>query len=285
MSGESTTKRGGRPGRGAITAWVDRHHLAWEASFAALALVYLVLGILVDEARGPSLVVIAVITAVFLAEFAVRCYDAASRRAYLREHWIDLVSAIPLIGGLRSVRVIRLVRLAPQLRVLRAVGREADRRSRQRQSIWFLAPCLFVLWISASTAYWAFEHGVNPRVNTFGDALYWTFVTATTVGYGDVTPVTSEGRVLAGLVIFVGIGLVGFASARITAHLLGHSGATDPVLHERMARMETQVDELTRLIRGVHGAVVTGAAAERSDESRQDKEPTQAQVGPIVLSE
>jgi voltage-gated potassium channel len=57
--------------------------------------------------------------------------------------------------------------------------------------------------------------------------LYWSFITATTVGYGDITPTTPEGRILAGVLIFVGIGLVGFASAQLTQRLM-HSdlGAT-----------------------------------------------------------
>jgi voltage-gated potassium channel len=268
-----------------VTAFVERHHLAWEIGFAVLALVYLTLGILIDEARGPSVVILGAITAVFIVEFAARYYDAVSRRAYLREHWIDLVSAIPLVGGLRGVRVLRLVRVLPQGRVLRAVAREADARSHARQSSWFLVPCLFVLWISASTAYWTFEHGPNPRVHSFGDALYWSFVTATTVGYGDVTPVTSEGRVIAGLVIFLGIGLVGFASARLTSHLLRHDTVHDAVLHERMARMEAQVDELTRLLRGVHGAVVAGAVEHQAGQPAGEEDATEARVGPIVLGE
>ena len=267
--------------RGRLNGFVDRHHLAWEAGFALLALVYLVLGILVDEARGPSLVILAAITAVFAAEFGLRWYDAVSRRTYMREHWLDLVSAIPLVGGLRSVRVLRLIRLFPQARVLRAVSREADARLHQRQSLWFLVPCLFVLWISASTAYWVFEHGTNPRVHTFGDALYWSFVTATTVGYGDVSPVTSEGRVVAGLVIFLGIGLLGFASARFTSHLLRRDIASDPVLHQRMARMEEQVDELTRLLRGVHGAVVAGD----SPRSSPDMEAHRGGPGPTEIEQ
>src|SRR4029077_17532045 len=81
-----------------------------------------------------------------------------------------------------------------------------------------------------------------------------------------------------------GIGLVGFASARITAHLLGHSGASDPVLHARMARMEEQVDELTRLLRGVHGAVVATASPSTVHGSAEE-EAVDPQLGPIVVGD
>ena len=58
---------------------------------------------------------------------------------------------------------------------------------------------------------WVLEHGVNRHVATFGDAMYWSFITVTTVGYGDISPVTPAGRILAGLLIFAGIGVVGLA--------------------------------------------------------------------------
>ena len=48
---------------------------------------------------------------IFLTEFSARCWDSPSRRHYLRSHWLDLGSCVPLVGGLRSVRILRLLRL------------------------------------------------------------------------------------------------------------------------------------------------------------------------------
>jgi len=49
---------------------------------------------------------------------------------------------------------------------------------------------LSVLLVSlgSAAAYWTLEHGVNPTIHNFGDALYWSFITATTVGHGNITP-------------------------------------------------------------------------------------------------
>jgi voltage-gated potassium channel len=193
---------------------------------AALAAVYLGVGFSIDEGHGAPTFIIGALAALFLTEFGVRWWDTPSRRLYLRGHWLDLVSCIPLVGGLRALRILRLLRLGAALRIFSLAEHEAEVHQRH-DSWWFLGPVLAVVWLGASAAYWSLEHEVNPSLHTFGDALYWSFITATTVGYGDITPTTPEGRILAGVLIFVGIGLVGFASAQLTQRLM-HSdlGAT-----------------------------------------------------------
>jgi voltage-gated potassium channel len=193
---------------------------------AALAAVYLGVGFSIDEGHGAPTFIIGALAVLFLTEFGVRWWDTPSRRLYLRGHWLDLVSCIPLVGGLRALRILRLLRLGAALRIFSLAEHEAEVHQRH-DSWWFLGPVLAVVWLGASAAYWSLEHEVNPSLHTFGDALYWSFITATTVGYGDITPTTPEGRILAGVLIFVGIGLVGFASAQLTQRLM-HSdlGAT-----------------------------------------------------------
>lgn len=182
---------------------------------AALTVAYVVLTLLDDEAvRGLPEVLAVVLSAVFLLEFTARCWDAPSRLAYLRTHWIDLVTCIPAVGPLRALRLVRLlglVRLAVRIRALDL----ARSRTSQTVGVWMLAPTLVLLWFGAAEGFWLTEHGRNPAVATFSDALYLAIMTATTVGYGDVRPITSEGRLLAGALVFVGLGLLGFASSRL----------------------------------------------------------------------
>jgi voltage-gated potassium channel len=216
--------------RGSITLFVERHLLAWEGTMAGLAVVYLALGVLTDDSRGPSPIFLGVLGGLFLAEFTVRCWAAPSRRQYAQHHWLDLVSCIPMIGGLRAVRLLRLFRLASLGRT--AVFSQHISTRRGSPSVWLVAPVLGVLWFGSASAYWIIEHGSNSNVNNFGDALYWAFITATTVGYGDVGQLSSAGRVLAGVVIFIGIGLVGYASALVTARFVGQPDTNDAVLKE-----------------------------------------------------
>jgi len=109
--------------------------------------------------------------------------------------------------------------------------------------LWVLAPILITVWLGASYGYFELESGVNPHIKTFGDALFYAFMTASTVGYGAVTPVTPEGKVLTGLLIFLSIGLLGFASAQLTAKLLPQP---DEVA-ELKATINHQVDVLEEL--------------------------------------
>lgn len=238
--------------RGRLTRYADDHHLAWEGIMAALSVLYLVFGLLLDDNAGAPAVVVAILGVVFLVEFTLRLWDAPSRKRYLREHWLDLISCLPLVGGLRSIRLLRLVRLGGTARLIRVVGDEVDQHQRDRGGIWFLAPLLLVVWFGAAVAYWYFEHGIDPAVHSFADALYWAFITATTMGYGDSVPVSPEARLLAGVLIFVGIGLLGFASAQLTHRLLRErddsAGDADAQLTDRIAGLEQEIRHLSRLL-------------------------------------
>jgi voltage-gated potassium channel len=207
---------------------------------AGLAVVYLGVGFSIDEGQGAPTFIIGLLAVIFLSEFAIRFWDAPSRRLYLRGHWLDLVSCIPLVGGLRGLRILRLLRLGAALRIFALAEHEAEAHQRH-DSWWYLGPVLIVIWLGASAAYWSLEHGVNPSLHTFGDALYWTFITATTVGYGDITPTTPEGRILAGALIFVGIGLVGFASAQLTQRLMHTDAAGQASMSRRLDAIEEQL--------------------------------------------
>jgi voltage-gated potassium channel len=140
-----------------------------------------------------------------------------------------------------------LLRLGAVTRILTAAERAGNRRGANRQSAWYLVPALLVLWFGAALAYWSLEHGVNPQVHNFGDALYWAGITATTVGYGDTTPLTPEGRVLAGILIFLGIGLIGFASARLTSRWLKVDDGV-AALTDKISSLEREIVNLREVL-------------------------------------
>ncbi len=214
------------PKRGTITRFVEQHYLPWEIAMGGLTAVYVVVAFVEDElvpGFNLSTGVVLSIALVFLIEFSVRFLDSPSRLHYLRGHWLDLVTCIPLIGALRVLRFVRLLRFVRIASVTRAflVGREVGGDGRGARAGWLLAPTLLIFWTASAYGFWLVEHGTNPDVKNFGDALYLSFLTATTLGYGALRPLTPEGRIIAGLVIFAAIGLVGFASAQLTAMWLG----------------------------------------------------------------
>ncbi len=248
MSGPAAILATDAAGGGRLTAFVEAHTRAWEAGCGVMALGFLATAFANDQ--NPSrltTVLVATFTVLFLAEFSARCWDAPSRWHYARAHWLDVVSCVPVVGGLRAVRLLRVAKVLLVARAMRGVSAHVV----DRGSVAFLGPILVLLWLGASVAAWVLEHGVNPALRTFGDALYWSFVTATTVGYGDIAPVTAEGRVLAGLLAFLGIGLLGFASARLTARLLQQQDEADPTARidaEEVRALRREIAELRALL-------------------------------------
>lgn len=145
------------------------------------------------------------VCAVFLTEFFIRLWRAPSKARFMRWGWIDLVSSIPY-GALQAGRVVRVVRI---LRILRSV-RELMKflRRRKRNTLAFLTICAGILTLIFSTiAVLAFEDDPASNIKSPGDAIWWAFTTMTTVGYGDRFPVTAEGRVVAVLLMIVGVGI------------------------------------------------------------------------------
>lgn len=258
---------------GRLSAFVKRHALGWELCTAALTVVYVVLAFLQDQgSSGLVTIGVEVLAAIFIVEFALRIYDSPSRSAYLRRHWLDIVTCIPVVGPFRALRLVRLVgfvRLGATARAY-GVGAAASGRLPGGVGLWVLGPILLIIWLAASYGYYELEGGVNPHVKTFADALYFSFVTASTVGYGNVTPVTPEGKILTGVLIFMSIGLLGFASAQLTAKLLPQRDE----LAELKAAMDRQVEllqELKSRLDSVTGMLQQGPSAALSGDEARDK--------------
>jgi voltage-gated potassium channel len=137
--------------------------------------------------------------------------------------------------------LLRLVRAFAG--IYRALSR-VQRLAGHRGLAWVFTVWLGVMLI-CSLGLYAAENGVNDAVNSPFDALWWGIVTMTTVGYGDVYPITPEGRVAAGVLMVLGIGLFSAITATLTSFLIstGGNASVDAVrqlrelaaLHERGA--------------------------------------------------
>lgn len=155
-----------------------------------------------------------VVCAIFIAEFAFRVHLAPRKLEFFRRNWIDLLGAVPAVDALRSARIVRLVRL---LRVTRffMVWRRLSRRYEfpmPTGALTNLGLTTVVIWLVSAFSFYRFEKGEQPELSA-GDALWWSMTTLSTVGYGDLYPVTSEGRGIAVLTMVLGIGLLGGVAA------------------------------------------------------------------------
>jgi len=149
--------------------------------------------------------------ALFLANFIYELFTAESKKKFLKWGWIDLVSSVPSVGFLRIGRVIRLVRVFRVLRATRSVKRLTDwifsHRHMSAFASSFLVGCLLI--VGAAIAILNVETATTSNIKTASDAIWWAFVTMTTVGYGDFYPVTAIGRIVASMLMLCGIGMFG----------------------------------------------------------------------------
>jgi voltage-gated potassium channel len=147
----------------------------------------------------------------FLFEFCVRFFQAESKLRFMRWGWIDLISSIPAVDFLRAGRTLRLIRLLRVLRAFRSTRHLVHHIFRKKtQGAFTTVSIIAVLMVIFSAiAILQVEDDPNSNIKTAEDAIWWAYVTITTVGYGDKYPVTTEGRIIAAFLMTTGVGLFG----------------------------------------------------------------------------
>ncbi|MBA3405360.1 MAG: two pore domain potassium channel family protein, partial [Gemmatimonadaceae bacterium] len=165
------------------------------------------------------------------------------RRAYLRGHWIDLLALIPIVRQFRLLRLLRLLRLVRTFAGIYRALLHVERLLGNRQIAAIAVIWLAILVLTSFGMYVA-EQGVNEAVSSPLDALWWGITTMTTVGYGDVYPITPEGRVAAAVLMVLGISLFGVLTATATGLVIRGDAdaeqASDPVTQiERLFALHT----------------------------------------------
>jgi len=127
---------------------------------------------------------------------------------------IDLIAILPSYRGIRVLRVLVLFRAFKMLRYTKSLtGFLYVLKNKKFELLTLLTLSAFFIFISGIMLYVFEGNNENPNIHTIFDAFYWALVTISTVGYGDITPVTPEGRAVSMLIILTGIGLISFATS------------------------------------------------------------------------
>lgn len=159
----------------------------------------------------------------FFLDFLVTFWRAEKKAEYFfRWGWLDLLSSIPMIDELRWGRLARVFRIFRILRGLRAAKLLTEVVVLRRYESALLSAALITLLLLVFSAIAILQLETAPESNIRGaeDALWWSITTLTTVGYGDLYPVTSAGRLLAAAVMVAGVGLFGALSGLVASLLL-----------------------------------------------------------------
>jgi voltage-gated potassium channel len=155
-----------------------------------------------------------------------------------------------LLPGAQEQRFVMLIRLARLARVVMA-GKGAHRLFARIGRVAIVA--IAVVFLGAAVAYRA-EHKTNPEYATYGDALWWAIVTLTTVGYGDIVPETTAGRVTGVVIMVTGIGVLGVLAGSLASffRLGGADGKKEDEppsdVAAELALMRAQISVLTEQV-------------------------------------
>ncbi len=155
----------------------------------------------------------------FLIDFCIRLYRAENKLAFMKWGWIDLLSSIPTLDVLRAGRLVRVIRVIRVLRVFRSTRHLVHFvfRSRLKGLLTSAVLIAILMIIFSAVAMLQVEKDPASNIKTAEDAIWWAYVTITTVGYGDKFPVTSEGRIIAAVLMTVGVGLFGTFTAYVAS--------------------------------------------------------------------
>jgi len=180
---------------------------------------------------------------VFTVEYLLRLTCSPRPFKYAFSFWglIDFLTIVPAIALLtpqwqvvRAFRLIRLVRLLKLFRTSRALNRLIQAMHEVRGELMIFGVVSGLMLYVASVGIYIFEHDAQPDVFTsIPVSLWWAVASFTTVGYGDMVPITLGGRIFTTLVLFTGLGIIAVPSAIVTTALLEaekelHSGDTKP---------------------------------------------------------
>lgn len=180
-----------------------------------------------------DIVNVAVLVA-FAVDYIVELSLARQRVLYVRSEWTSAVivlsqamSVLPGLAGFGVFRVLRAARLARVLAVvlrLFAVGGAAAKEGRtmlRKRAARFALSMAGFTWLASAAAFTLAEDvGDGARVHSFGDALWWSAATITTVGYGDIYPVTPLGRIVGVFTMVVGISTFAVVTAKVAEFLV-----------------------------------------------------------------
>jgi voltage-gated potassium channel len=184
-----------------------------------------------------------VLSAGFAVEYFSKLWLAPRKWHFVSRHLIDLLAILPVLRVFRIGRVVRLLRLFRLLRVMRVgalIGNlsspiSEDARKYASENLTIITYLVFSM-VFGTLGVMVFEKGADSGFDTLGDSIWWCVVTITTVGYGDRSPVTFGGRLVAMTLMFIGLSFYALLT-----------GVMSSLLIERSRRKETQTMDINSL--------------------------------------
>ena len=210
--------------------------MPWEIFVLGVSLLSIINLFLLLFIRDPDVeqVVIlmdAVLVSIFLIDFVRRLRVAKDDRAYLLrgKGWLDLISNLPMLRIARILRMVRVTRVVQRMGGPEVAVKAFFVNKASGSLFVVIIIALLVLEFGSLLVLRAEEGAAGANILTASDAIWYSLVTMSTVGYGDRYPVTDVGRVFGSLTIIVGVGVFGTLTGFLANAFLAPRGDAEPV--------------------------------------------------------
>lgn len=235
---------------------LKRLRVPYEVTMIALAVLvsYLVImemtGIPTEEELWWYGRINLVVLVLFAADYFVRLFLAKDKKAFVKSNILDLIAIIPFDSMFRMARLARLFRLFRLLRTIIMLRRFSGTLMGilRTNGLGYVAIATVVIIICGAIGIQYLERNTG-NINDFGDALWWAVVTTTTVGYGDISPASGGGRILAGFLMIFGIGFLGMLTGAIATYFVNQLGTRQSKSLDQEVKdlMKSKIDDLENL--------------------------------------
>lgn len=252
-----------------------RHHSnAYNMLILILTIISLVIMVVMllpldDATIGLLQVYDNLICVIFLIDFFLALRSASKKSDYfIKERgWLDLLGSIPSFGPVfKYSGLLRLARLSRLFRIVRAFSREERRNlirdvleNRGQYAAIITAALALIVLATGSVLVLQFEsQSQEANIKSGWDALWYSIVTITTVGYGDRYPVTMGGRIAAIFIMLMGLGIIGALASILASVLVGPTPATTEeespnivpalTIEQELASIKHELDEIRQLL-------------------------------------
>lgn len=183
---------------------------------------------------------------IFAIDYFYRLYKAEQKWKFFKENIFDLIAIIPFNSIFMLARLTRLVRLLKLLKLLKLVS-YAGRFFKRFEKFFKTNNFIYVLLITIILIVLGSLFISSAEGMSFSDSIWWSFVTATTVGYGDISPKTSEGRVVAVFLMISGIGFIGMLTGTISTYFIKNSQERKCLKVEIIDNIKQKLDDFESL--------------------------------------
>jgi voltage-gated potassium channel len=235
-----------------VAAW-DRRVDWWLTGLALLFLAGYAWSVL-DQGLGPTgrdalEVVLTGTWVLFGLDYLIRLWLAERKLRFVLRHLPDL--AILLLPMFRQLRVLRLVT------VISVLNRQLRDDVRGRVAVYVASTVTLVGFVAAVAVLDAERNAPDASITTFGDAVWWTLTTISTVGYGDRYPVTLEGRCVAAALMVAGIALLGVVTASIASWFVENLRRAGEQVADEVEEVAEDVERSSAVVEAQLAAVLT----------------------------